>query len=284
MNRLAPALVALLAALGAPVAAQAPVQPFRIGYAGTDAPCAAAGPGAPAAYAALLSERLKRPVLLCGYARGADAGAALARGAVDLAVLDAAGFAPHQASVRAILTGRAATGPGRTLSVLMTRGPGPRARAADFAGARVVLGGAGPLMQDGPVQAMADAGVRFTAAPRVQASADAALAAVRAGDADAALLDAASVTRNCRANDASSRRCADLKEVWRGRPRPALAWAVRRDMAEALRFQLIGIHIALHHEAPAAAPFALAGMTGAALLEPTEALALTDASQTVRSW
>jgi ABC-type phosphate/phosphonate transport system substrate-binding protein len=283
MNRVFAALLAVVA-LAAPAVAQAPAQPFRVGYLGVDAPCAAAGPGAPAAYAALLSARLKRPVVLCGFAGGAAAGAALATGAVDLALLDAGGFAPHQGAVRTILTGRAADGPGRVLSVLMARAADPRARAADFAPARVVLGGAGPLMQAGPVQAMADAGVRFTASPQTLAGAEAALAAVRAGGSDAALLDAASVTRNCRANDATSRRCADLKEVWRGRPRPARAWAVRRDMAEALRFQLVGIHIALHQEAPAAAPFALAGMSGAALLEPTEALSLVDASQKVRDW
>jgi ABC-type phosphate/phosphonate transport system substrate-binding protein len=279
-------LAAVLLAAPASTMAQA-ASPFRVATLGADAPCAAPGAQAPAAaraYAAHLSARLKRPVHLCGFAQTTAAGAALAAGAVELALLDAAGFAPHQSSVRAILTGRPGGGPGRALSVLITRAADARATPAAFASARLVLGGTGPLMQEAPLTALAQAGLSHAPPPRVAPGSAAAIAAVRSGAAEAAILDAASVTRECRADDASSRPCADLREVWRGRPRAALAWAVRRDMTEALRFQIIGIHIALHQEAPAAAAFALSGMAGAALLEPTEANALTDAGQKVRAW
>jgi ABC-type phosphate/phosphonate transport system substrate-binding protein len=285
---MARALILVLGVLAAPItaAAQQPA-PFRVAAIGADAPCAAPGaqtPAAARAYATHLSARLKRPVHLCGFAQSAAAGAALAAGGVDLGLLDAGGFGAHQTSLRAILAGRPSAGPGRALTVLITRAADARATPAAFASARLVLGGTGPLMQDAPLSALAQAGLSPATPPRVVPGSEAALAAVRSGAADAAILDAASVTRECRADDATSRPCADLREVWRGRPRPALAWAVRRDMAEALRFQIIGIHIALHQEAPAAAPFALAGMTGAELLEPAEANALIDASQKVRAW
>jgi ABC-type phosphate/phosphonate transport system substrate-binding protein len=281
-----PALLAA-AALVAAAPALAQEAPFRVARLGEDAPCAAPGPAAPAAaraYAAHLSARLKRPVALCGFAQSAAAGAALAAGAVDLALLDAAGFAPHQARVRAILAGRPQTGPGRALAVLLARSADPRTAPAAFAQARLTLAGAGTPMEAPVRMALAQAGLASAARPHAVERGAAALAALRSGAADAALLDAAAVTRECRADDAASRPCADLKEVWRGRPRPALAWAVSRAMPEALRFQIIGVHIALHQEAPQAAPFALAGMAGAALLEPAEALALTDASQKPRQW
>ena len=42
MNRVFAALLGVVA-LAAPAVAQAPAQPFRVGYLGVDAPCAAAG-------------------------------------------------------------------------------------------------------------------------------------------------------------------------------------------------------------------------------------------------
>lgn len=281
---MARALFIAAALVAGPVLAQGPA-PFRAAVVGPPAPCAAPAATAPAAtraWAAHMAARLKRPVQVCSFADTAAAGAALASGGADMALLDAAGFAPHQATVRAILAGRPATGPGRVLSVLMARGADARATVPQFSQGRVVLAGTGPVMQDGPVQALTQAGLAARPAPA--ASLDTAMATLRAGRADAALLDAGSVTRACRGDDPESRPCRDLKEIWRGRPRAPLAWAVRRDMPEALRFQIIGIQIAVHQEAPAGLPFAIAGMTGAAMLEPAESLALTDPSQTVRSW
>lgn len=283
MNRLI--LFALaLAVLPAQAAAQGPA-PFRVATPDGAAPCAAPGAAAPPAaraWAAHMAARLKRPVQLCGFADAAGAGAALASGGADMALLDAPGFAPHQATVRAILAGRPATGPGRVLSVLMARRADARTTVAAFASGRIVLAGTGPLMQDGPVLALTQAGL--SARPAPAPGLDAALGDLRAGRADAALLDAGSVTRACRGDDPDSRPCQDLKEIWRGRPRAPRVWAVRRDMPEALRFQIIGIQIALHQEAPAGLPFALAGMTGAAMLEPAEALAPVDPSQKARVW
>jgi hypothetical protein len=70
--------------------------------------------------------------------------------------------------------------------------------------------------------------------------------------------------------------CRDLRAVLHARPRAAWALVVRRDMPAELRYRLIGIHLPLRLEAPAA--FAFAAGPGAAEFQPAEAEALTTAT------
>ena len=59
------------------------------------------------------------------------------------------------------------------------------------------------------------------------------------------------------------------------RPRAEQAVVVRRDMPLDLRYRLIGIHMPLHLEAPAAFAYAAAGVKSPAEFQPAEADALT---------
>ena len=64
------------------------------------------------------------------------------------------------------------------------------------------------------------------------------------------------------------------EDLLRARPRSSEALAVRRDIPNELRYRLIGIHLPLHLEAPAAFAFAAAGVKDAAEFQPAEADAL----------
>jgi ABC-type phosphate/phosphonate transport system substrate-binding protein len=264
-----------------PAAAQAATLRIAVPAPAT-APCkAAAGQGSPAerAYRELLAKRLEVEVLDCPVVGAAGAAQALAAGQVDLAVLDPAAFAPVAAKVRAILTLRPRGGLSRVPVVLATRADAARKSVKDLKGGRLVFGGDVPSALALPRWALADQGMGpdFFGKEEIARTAEDAVASLRAGRADAMALNAEAWQRICRGNTPKEKPCADLQTAWRGRPRAAAAVAVRRDMPDQLRYRLIGIHVAMHLEAPEAFAAASAFAPGGEDFEPAEADALSPA-------
>lgn len=95
------------------------------------------------------------------------------------------------------------------------------------------------------------------------------------------VLHAGAWQKLCRGDQPGEDLCADLKVLWRQRQVADQAWAVRLDMTDDWRFRLIGIHVAMHNEAPDA--FAWAAGPDAEEYEPTEAKALIHQGPTVGS-
>lgn len=246
------------------------------------APCHALASSAPAGQRALhqlLARRLGVEVLDCPVAGYADAAQALASGQVDLAVLDPAGYAGHSDKVRAILTVRQKGGLSRTMQVAAALASSPIKSLADTRGKRLVLGGAAPFDNDLPRLALQDqgAGPGYFSAERIASSSEAALAAIRKGESDAVILNGDAWQRMCRGKSATDTPCADLRIIWKGRPRATYALAVRSDMAPQLRYRLIGIYVAMHLEAPEAFAWASAFAPGGENFEAAEAAALSPA-------
>jgi ABC-type phosphate/phosphonate transport system substrate-binding protein len=247
---------------------------------GSAGACHALDGGAPAgekAYFHHLESRLGRDILTCPVTDRASAAQALAAGGVDVAVLDPAAYAAVQAKTRAILTVRPVGHLNRIPVVVVTK----KANAAvtDLASLRgkaIVFGGSVEPSLAVPRQALADqgAGSGFFAHEDVAASADEAAAKLRSGAAAAMALNAAAWQRLCQGEKTQDNRCGDLKVVWGGRTRAALALVVRRDIPDDLRFQLIGIHVAMHLEAKDAFAWASSWVPQGAEFEPTEAEAL----------
>jgi ABC-type phosphate/phosphonate transport system substrate-binding protein len=255
--------------------------PLRIALAtGASGACAApeagAEPGA-LAYAAHLSARLERPVLYCPVADRTAAAALIAAGEADLALLDQATFPVAAASARPYLAPRGFSDRGRVETVAVVLAAGPRQSLRDVVGARFVFGGADWVSLEEPQRALRDHGISQEALAGAQTAADApaAAAAVRGGQADIAVFYSAAWQRLCRRSAEDPDPCADLREVWRGRPTPESAWVIRTEIDLETRVRLVGVHIALHLENPEA--FAWIA-PGAPLLEPTEAGALAPAA------
>lgn len=269
--------MALLIAVPAPAEAE---DSFRIAVeTGASEPCRPVAKDAPSglqAYARLLAVRLEKPITICPTVDRAASAALLAGGGADLAMLDAKSFVLAGAS-RAILTPRAPEDFGRVEMVALVGGGSKIAALSDLAGAKIALGGAGRLAAEGPYRALADHGVaREMLAPTMPAAdPEAALDAVRAGRVDAAVLHVSAWRRVCRGNKPGDEPCKDLRVVWRGRPRPAEAVVAPLSMPEPLRYRLIGVHIAMHLEAPEAFAWAARGVPGAKSFDATEAGALT---------
>lgn len=275
MRRLLLAVVAV--ALGAGAARAAP---FRIAVVGPGAPgCRAVSAGAPAgerAYYAHLAKRLETDVLRCPLATPAAAASALAAGQVDMAVLDGAAFAPVQSKVRAMLTVRTQGAANRIPVLLAVRASDPRHSLAGLKGARLAFGGRTNAGLDIPrtVLAQRGAGPGFFR-EQIAPDGETALAQLRAGQVDAAAVHAAAWQRVCRMmSPKDPQPCKDLFVVIKARPRADHALAVRRDMPLELRYRLIGIHMALHLEAPAAFAYAAAWAPSPAEFQPAEADAL----------
>lgn len=268
--------IGLLAA----VPALAHAAPLRIAAPGkATGACAALPASAPAgerAYYALLAKRLEVEVQKCPVADAAAAGAALAAGQADLAVLDPAAFAPVAKTVRAILTVRPDGSLNRIPIVVAVKSGSGRKTLADLRGGVAAFGGVGRAAYDTPRRALADQGADagFFAREDRPATPDLAAAELRAGNADALVLNAAAWQRLCRGDEPGEDLCKDLTVVWRGRPRAAKALAVRRDMPEQLRYRLIGIHMPMHLEAKDAFAWGSSWIAGGAEFEPTEADAL----------
>lgn len=277
-----PLLLALAALAAAPAAAaqtSAPATPaaspgvFRIAVEGAASPCSPTGGDAGAeALRRHVETRLQRPVQVCGFATRADAARALSSGEVEFARLDGAAYAGSRETVRALLAPRA-TRVGRILTVAVVRAGSDIASLAAAGGRRIVYAGDAEAFLEGPRSAAVDHGLAPPSADlerRVQ-GAEAALAALRAGEADLMLLHASAWQRVCRGERAGESVCDDLSEIWRGRARAPEAWAVRRDLDRETMLRLVGIMVALHLENRAAFDWMA---PGARELGPTEADAL----------
>lgn len=278
MRRVLIPALALIAALAAGAAQAAD---FRIAApAASTAPCAPVGAGgAPgeAAYYEHLSRRLERRVLRCPFANPAEAAKALAAGQVEMAWLDPASYPAVSGQVRAILTVRAASQANRIPVYVAVR---VRDGAKDLAGLKgktVVFGDRSPAGLDAPQAVLTERDLP-PSAYRLQVAhdGDSALADLRAGKVDAAAVHAAAWQRVCRmATPKDPEPCRDLRVLLVARPRAAAALAVRRDLPLELRYRVIGIHMALHLEAPAAFAYAAGGVKDPAEFQPSEAEALT---------
>lgn len=236
--------------------------------------CAATG--AAEAYRAHLAARLARPVSLCGAADAMAAAAALRDGKADMALLDPAAFETVKDKARAMLAGRMDAATGRPVAVALVLKRSGKTRLADLAGAAPIVAGTAPASKDVPMQALADAGAPVASFKPLQVIAgdEPAFAALRSGRGDLLVVTASARQRVCSALDVKVDPCADLTAVWRGRPRAARAMVVANSMATSDRHQLVGIHIALHFEAPRAMGFMARAMAPAVALDPAEPTAL----------
>lgn len=268
------AFAPLILQTGAPAVAQA-AAPFRvvIADAGLNG-CIATGPAD--AYRRHLAQRLSRPVSLCGAADAKAAAAALRAGQADMVVLDPAAFETVKDMARAALTGRVNALTGRVPSTALVLKRSGKARLADLAGAAPIFAGSTAASKDVPLQAITDAGApvgSFKPALVLEGD-EPAFAALRAGRGDVLLVNAGARARACMTPDPKRDPCADLAELWRGRPRAAHALVVAKTMPLGDRHQLVGIHIGLHFEAPAAMRFMAQVLPPAVALDPAEAGAL----------
>ena len=255
--------------------------PFRIAAVGPGAPgCQPVGQGAGAgerAYYAHLAKRLEVEVLRCPVATPAAAASALAARQVDLALLDGPAFEPVRKDVRAILTVRPQGAPNRIPVVLAVRAADSRRSLASLKGAGLAFGGRSPASLDTPraVLAVRGAGAGYFR-EEIAPDGEVALERLRAGKVDAAVVHTAAWQRVCRmVSPKIPEPCRDLFVVLKSRPRADRALAVRRDMPLELRYRLIGIHMAMHLDAPAAFAFASNWAKSAAEFQPAEADALT---------
>lgn len=269
-------MAVLLIAATAEASAAPAAGPFRIGVVtGEEGVCGAPGNSAPsgqAAYAAHLAKRLARSVEVCPVVDMAAAARLLADGKIDFAQLDPIAYKPVAAGVRPLLTARTQDGFGRVETVMVVRAGGPE-NLAPGPGERVGFAGTAPYELDLLKRALTDHGIAFAQpeTARIYEGPSAAATRLRQGEIDFLVLYSAAWQRLCRPMSAGGAPCADLREVFRGRPRAAQAWAVRRDIDDDTRFRLVGIHVALHLENPAAFGWVA---QGARELEPTEASAL----------
>ena len=275
----ASSLVVAALAAGVPgLCAAAPLRVAASGPAGACAPAAEA-PAAERPYYQHLAKRLQVDVVRCPVPDRRAAAQALAAGQVDLAVLDPASYGAVRAQVRAAMTVRPTGGPSRVPVVIAVRAGDGAQTLAGLRGARVAFGGRLPAALAVPRTVLADKGL--TAAvlgpELIAADAEQAVASLRGGQADAVALHASAYQRICRPKKPGEQRCADLAEIWRGRPQAALALAVRRDMPDTLRYRLIGIHLPMHLEARDAFAAGASWAPTPGEFEPAEAEALAGA-------
>ena len=188
---------------------------------------------------------------------------------------------PIKATTRSILTVRPQGALNRIPVVVATKAGAAPAGLAALKGRKAAFGGVTPAAFATPRKALADQGAdpAFFAAEEKLADADAAAKALRSGAADVLVLNASAWQRLCRGDKPKEDRCSDLKVVWRGRPRAPLAMVVRNDMPLDEKFQIIGIHVAMHLEDRDAFAWASSWISGGAEFEPTEADALVVAAR-----
>lgn len=268
----------ILLALMQPATAQTPPAAFRIGITGlSESGCSAApSEAAAAAYRKHLEGRLGKPVVLCGYKDGKAVATALQDGQLDLAVLDQPSFEAVSKIARPILAPRADAITGRVLAVALTLKTSGRDTPAKLAGGRPIFISNLAASHQVPLQGLADYGAdtKSFKSELVVADEHAGLAALRAGQGDALIITAGARQRLCRGDDPKIVLCGDVVEAWRGRPTALAGLVVRNDQPEADRYQLVGIHIALHQERPDALAFLAAKLGGGIALDPTEATAM----------
>lgn len=261
--------------------AAAPSSTLRVAaVTGATAACAELGPSSPAgerAYYAHLAKRLGVKVIRCPVIDAAAAARALAAGKLDMAVLDPAAFATVATTTRAILTVRPNGGLNRIPVVLGVRSASAATSLASLRGKSIVFAGRTPAALDLPRLVLGQRGLpqRYWGRDVITADADAAVATLRAGGADAMILHAAAWQRLCRAQSPKvAPPCADLRTLSRMRAQAAHAIVVRRDIDGETRYRLIGIHMPLHLENAAAFAWAASWAPDAAEFQPAEPLAL----------
>lgn len=268
----------ILLALMQPATAQTPPAGFRVGIAGlAEAGCSAApSDAAAAAYRKHLEGRLGKPVVLCGYEDGKAVATALQDGQLDLAVLDQPSFEAVSKIARPILAPRADAITGRVLAVALALKASGRDTSAKLAGSRPIFISKLAASHSVPLQGLADYGADTKSFKPEQFVLDehAGLAALRAGQGDALIITAGARQRLCRGDDPKIVLCGDVVEAWRGRPTAQTGLVVRNDLPEADRYQLVGIHVALHQERPEAMTFLATKLGGGIALDPTEATAM----------
>jgi ABC-type phosphate/phosphonate transport system substrate-binding protein len=225
-----------------------------------------------------LQKRLSRPITLCGFANHAAAMQALAAGKIELAPSDQASYLPVRDKVRSTLTARPAKGAGRVMALALVTKASSRTGPKLLVGAKPIFVASGEITHDAPLAGLRAAGTDLSKLGReiLSGSLDQAAKDLRSGKGDVLILDAGHYQRLCRSDNPNQKPCADLKEIWRGRPAVSQALAVRRDMPSDLRYQLISIYMALHLEAPEAFSFATKAMPPVAAFDPTEAEALVE--------
>ena len=276
MNRL---IFIFSLALLAPTFAKA--APFRLASNGAEStPCHPLASDAPASQRVLfklLAQRLGVDVLDCPVAGFRGAAEALAAGQVDMGVLDPASYATVSDKVRAILTLRPKNGLIRTQVVTAVRAGSPSKTLSDIRGQRLMFVGAAPYDHDLPRKALGDqgAGPSYFSKEVVAASTDDALSRIRKQDVDVVVMNADAWQRSCRGAKPQDQPCGDLRIIWKGRPRAANAVVVRLDLPARLRFQIMGIYVAMHLEAPDALSAASAFAPGSENFDGAEAAALS---------
>jgi ABC-type phosphate/phosphonate transport system substrate-binding protein len=273
MRRLLP-LLALTLLPGVSARAQS-ATPFRVVIADAGLTgCAATG--AAEAYRRHLEQRLSRPVSLCGAADTKAAAAELRAGKADMVVLDPAAFETVKDVARAALAGRVNALTGRVLSLALVLKTSGKTSLAALTGATPIFAGNAPASMEVPLRAIGEAGAPIDSfKPAMVFEGDEpAFAALRAGRGDVLVINASARARACMTPDIKRDPCADLAELWRGRPRAARALVVRNTMPTGDRHQLVGIHIGLHFEAPTAMRFMAQALPPAVALDPAEAGAL----------
>ena len=270
--------ILLLLALMQPATAQTPPVGFRIGVPGLAQSGCSATPreAAAEAYRKHMEARLGKPVLLCGYVDGKAVATALQEGQLDLAILDQPSFEPLAKVARPILAPRADAQTGRVLAVALTLKSSGRDTPVKLAGSRPIFISKLAASHQVPLQGLADYGADTKSFKPELFVADehAGLEALRAGQGDALIITAGARQRLCRGDDPKVILCGDVVEAWRGRPTAQTGLVVRNDLPEADRYQLVGIHIALHQERPEALAFLASKLGGGVALDPTEATAM----------
>jgi ABC-type phosphate/phosphonate transport system substrate-binding protein len=227
------------------------------------------------AYIAHLKARLEKPVLLCGAKDGAAAAAALKAGEVEMALLEPQSFLAVKEQTRAILAPRFDPVEGRIMAVAITLTSSGKDNLEKLKGVRPIFIGDAAPSRAIPLQAMEDHGVdTATFGPQVIATENTGYQALRDGKGDILIITAGARQRICRAENPKGGICPDITEVWRGRPTAAKALVVSNNMTEADRYQLIGIHIAMHNDNEAAFAYLASLMPKAIMLDPTEPSAL----------
>lgn len=270
--------ILVLLALMQPATAQTPPAGFRIGIAGLAQAGCSATPSEAAAesYRKHLETRLGKPVVLCGYLDAKAAATALQDGQLDLAILDQPSFEPVSKVARPILAPRADAQTGRVLAVALTLKTSGRDTPVKLAGSRPIFISKLAASHQVPLQGLADYGADTKSFKPELFVADehAGLEALRAGQGDALIITAGARQRLCRGDDPKVILCGDVVEAWRGRPTAQTGLVVRNDLPEVDRYQLVGIHIALHQERPEALAFLASKLGGGVALDPTEAIAM----------
>jgi ABC-type phosphate/phosphonate transport system substrate-binding protein len=270
--------ILILLALMQPATAQTPPAGFRVGIVGlAESGCSTApSDAAAAAYRKHLEGRLGKPVVLCGYQDGEAVATALQDGQLDLAALDQPSFEAVTKIARPLLAPRADAITGRVLAVALTLKTSGRDTPVKLAGSRPIFISKLAASHQVPLQGLADFGADTKSFKPELFVADeqAGLAALRVGQGDALIITAGARQRLCRGDDPKVVLCGDVVEAWRGRPTALAGIVVRNDLPEADRYQLVGIHIALHQERPEAMTFLAAKLGGGIALDPTEATAM----------